>query len=164
MIHMVSALRLRPSWRRALEAAICWALGNAIDYKVEMAKKKSKTELFPIRYEKSSAYRVSYVDGAIASIAKGAQIDIDFWHTRKIVPSIVWHEMTQDNTLGPEKEREEEPGLVRILEAGITIDYLSAKALIALLERQVKLVEEKIAQLTAEDKKPQESETTADAS
>jgi len=94
-----------------------------------------------LHYIKANSYRVIHADGVYGGATPHGYIILNFYSERAPIPQKVTQELSATGKLGKEISRVGKGGIVREVEAGVTIDVTFAKSLIEWLQEKVNLIE-----------------------
>jgi hypothetical protein len=95
-----------------------------------------------IFYEKAVEHQTIYSDGVWAGITPSLELQIVFFKNLSPVPEYIRQEITPDGKLGSEIESAMKKGMIREYEATIVLNRETAKLMIELLEKTLKIAEE----------------------
>ena len=113
-----------------------------------MSGKKKKIECpseVSFTYAKSNLFRVIHSDGVIGSLTPKNDLFISFYHERQPLPDKLIYEITEEGTLGKEKEDKRvvsTEGILREMEVGVVIDLNFARNLSLWLTKIIQQAEE----------------------
>jgi len=98
-------------------------------------------------YIKSSFFRIIHVDGVVGGLTPRLDIQMNFWSERFPIPKQVVHRREPDGGLGEEilAERLTRDAIIREVEAGIVLDFYTAKAIRDWLNKRIEEVEKILA-------------------
>lgn len=109
----------------------------------------SKTIQFS--YIKSNHYRVIHADGMIGGAVHKARLVLSFFSERIPIPQVQTYELNADGSLGEEQitSRVVRSGVVREVEASVSLDLRTAKAVRDSLSERIASMEASIAERPA---------------
>jgi hypothetical protein len=92
-----------------------------------------------IEYIKSTAFRVTHVDGAIGGMSPRLDLFVTFYTERFPIPKVLVYKATPQGAPGEEleSERETKAGIIREAEVAITMDLPTAKAFALWLNEKI---------------------------
>jgi hypothetical protein len=101
-----------------------------------------KPKQIEVHYLKTPNYRSYHVDGVLGGITPAGTLYIELFLQRWPTPKSILHEVNDDGTLGKELGRDSKTGLIREVEAGLTMDLAAAEVIHGWLGEKIKLLKE----------------------
>jgi hypothetical protein len=101
-----------------------------------------KPKQLQVHYLKTPNYRSYHVDGIFGGVTPSGYLYMELFLQRWATPKSILHEVKEDGSLGKELERDSKSGIIREVEAGLTMDLAAAEVIHGWLGEKIKSLKE----------------------
>ena len=105
-------------------------------------QQKSVAKIIKFHYSRTPSYRNYHVDGVFGGLNAKGNLHIELFNEKNPLPKTVTQEITKSGVFGKEIKREQQDGILREIECGLTLDIQTAISLRSWLDTKIKQFEE----------------------